>query len=235
MVINPICSGSSGNAYLIDTPDTHILLDCGLTLDSLQRYMWSKNRRVMHIDACLVTHEHKDHSRLAQTLLDLGIPVYASWGTIEECNLHGDRLYDIQGDLKSVDVCGTTVRAFDVEHDAKEPLGFIISAFSENLLYVTDTSYIKYSFNNLDYIMIECNHSQEIIRQNAQKGEISVSHLKRVVQNHMSVESCCKWLERCDRSKLKEVYLLHLSNDNSDEQEFKKRVQEIVGVHVIIC
>ena len=35
--------------------------------------------------------------------------------------------------------------------------------------------------------------------------------------------------------ELKEIYLLHLSNDNSDEDLFKKTVQKIIGIEVYVC
>jgi phosphoribosyl 1,2-cyclic phosphodiesterase len=51
----------------------------------------------------------------------------------------------------------------------------------------------------------------------------------------MSLDNCLKFLEVNKSEKLKEVYLMHLSDRNSNEQMFKRRVQELTGAMVFVC
>ena len=51
----------------------------------------------------------------------------------------------------------------------------------------------------------------------------------------MSLQNCIKLLKANDLSKLKEIYLMHLSDKNSNEQMFKRAIQEVTGTTVIVC
>lgn len=126
---------------------------------------------------------------------------------------------------------------FPVEHDAAEPLGFLIESLvsGERLLFFTDTYYIKFNFKNINVLMCECNYSMDIINEKVAGEEISESHKNRVIRSHMSLETLMNFILACDISKLEKIYLLHMSDGNSDEAEFKKKIQEITGIEVEVC
>ena len=233
MKIEPIHSGSDGNAYWVSSGETNILLDCGVNLRSLQEWAWSHGKQVTELDACFITHEHGDHVKGAQHLIDMGVDVYASKGTIEEAVLF--YAHEIAHKWQVI-VGEFAVMALNVEHDAKEPLAFLLANYSEEkLLYITDTPKFQYRISGVTHIMIECNHSYEIMAQAVREGNLPAQHMKRVVKNHMSVETAKLTLERLDRSKLKEVWLLHLSDGNSNAEDFKRQIQEVVGVPVYVA
>ena len=234
MQIQTIATGSTGHAYFVEIAGLNILLDCGNTLDALQKWCWEHNKRVMHIDAVLLTHEHQDHGKSAQNLLDCGLRLYASDGTAQALNLHSGGL-EICKSLKPCKFESLQILPFDTVHDSAEPLGFVISVFNENLLYVTDTAYIKYRFNNLTHMIVECNHVVNRLAENVANGVINEFLAKRVVTNHLSLETLTAWLTRCDKGMLQEIYLCHLSNDNSDADFIKQEIQKIVGVPTYIC
>ena len=85
MKINCISSGSKGNAYLVDDGYSQILLDCGVTFKQLQV---ATNFQTSKLSACLITHEHKDHSKCAKDLCLRGIPIGATQGTLESIGLN---------------------------------------------------------------------------------------------------------------------------------------------------
>lgn len=126
---------------------------------------------------------------------------------------------------------------FDVEHDVPEPLGFLIrsTVTGEKVLYFTDTVYIKYTFIGLTHIMMEANYDPETMEQNVKEGRIHAARAKRTIGSHMSIETVIKTLESFDLSRLQQVYLLHLSNDNSQAADFKRRVQALTGKEVYLC
>ena len=234
MRIQTIATGSTGNAYFVEIADYNILLDCGITLDALQKWCWEHDERVMRIDAILLTHEHQDHAKSAQNLLDCGLRLYTSNGTAQALGLRGGGL-EICKSLKPCKFEDLQILPFDTVHDSAEPLGFVISAFNENLLYVTDTAYIKYRFNNLTHIIAECNHTYNGLTTSVQNGVVNEFLAKRVVQNHMSLETLKKWLTRCDKSMLQEIYLCHLSDNNAEADKMKQEIQAVTGVPVYIC
>lgn len=233
MDIKILASSSAGNAYRISDGRTSLLLDAGIPIKAIQVRCGFK---VTQMDGCFVSHSHKDHSKAARDLAKLGVDIYTSKGTIEACGLSGHRIHAIKA-LQELTVGTFKVLPFDVQHDAPEPLGFLFtSIFSgEKLLYFTDTYYIKYKFQRLTHIMAECNYDTETLQRSVEAGYIPIELVPRLVKSHMSLEHFLDLLKANDLSKVKQIYLLHLSNNNSDEKRFKEAVQKLTGAEVYVC
>lgn len=237
MKIFPLASGSSGNCYYISDGDTALLLDCGISFEKIKRSLWDMGVGLADISACLVTHAHIDHVKSAQKLADMGVDIYTSQGTIDAAGIKGHRIHAVASQKPfGIGYHAFIVTPFDVEHDAPEPLGFYLWSHAEQggLLYITDTEYLKYSFDGIKWLMIEANYDPDIIAENAVSGSVNAARVKRTINNHMSIETALLTLERIDRSRLKEVWLLHLSNDNAADN-FKRRVQELCGCEVYVA
>ena len=183
-----------------------------------------------------MTHAHGDHSKGAKGLMGAGIDVYTSMGTALELKLSGHRLHIIKP-LEKFTIGTFDVMPFDVEHDAPEPLGFLLysSVNKKKLLYFTDTYYLKYTFNGLTHIMAECNFDLENLYESIKTGRIPSMLGPRIIKSHMSLEHLLEILQANDISRLEQVYLLHLSSSNSDEQRYKKAVQRATGAEVYVC
>lgn len=233
MNIQVIASGSKGNCYIVSDGKTKVLLDAGIPFRDI--YL-ACNFNTTSIDGVLITHEHKDHCRAVKELLMRGVKVYTAEGTKRALHEVLDQIHIVKA-LKKFKVGTFEVLPFDVEHDAAEPLGFLLisSETHESLLYFTDTYYIKYSFMGVNYIMGECNYSAEIAKERIANGELAEAQYKRLVRSHMSIETFIDFLKASDTSKVKQIYLLHMSDGNGNEAEFKKRVQEITGTEVYVC
>lgn len=233
MNIKVIASGSGGNAYIVSDGVTSLLLDAGVPIDRIRKACGFKLHLVA---ACLITHEHGDHAKAAQNVAKAGVDVYATSGTIDACGLIGHRIKDIQAHCP-FGVGTFTVYPFDVQHDAAEPVGFLIDSWKtgERVLYATDTYYIKYRFDGMTHVMIECNYDQNIINHRVRDGSLSVDLAKRIVKSHMSLDAVIGFLRANDLSSVRQVYLLHLSSDNSDAERFKRDVQRVTGAEVYIA
>ena len=83
--------------------------------------------------------------------------------------------------------------------------------------------------------MIECNYSLDILDQNVSAGYIDNGRRKRLLTSHFELENVKKFLKSNDLSQVKETWLLHLSNQNSDEKRFKQEIQAITGTPVYIA
>ncbi|HEX2639301.1 MAG TPA: MBL fold metallo-hydrolase, partial [Pyrinomonadaceae bacterium] len=75
-------SGSTGNAVLISTEKTNVLVDAGLSAREILRRLAVVGVDCEILDAVLVTHEHSDHAGGLRVLLrSLKCPVYVSKNT----------------------------------------------------------------------------------------------------------------------------------------------------------
>ncbi|MGN0489366.1 MAG: MBL fold metallo-hydrolase [Ruminococcus sp.] len=233
MDIKPIASGSTGNAYRISDGETALLLDAGIPIKKLKVAL---NYKTRELEGALITHCHGDHSKAAADLARAGVNIYASQGTIDACGLKGHRIKRVKA-LNQEEIGSFYVLPFDVQHDAPEPLGFLLTSrrTGEKLLYFTDTYYLKYKFKDLNYIMGECNYSRENVAESVKLGYIPQSLVPRLLQSHMSLEHFLDLLRANDLSRIKQIYLLHLSSNNSNEEEFKTAVQELTGAEVYVC
>lgn len=233
MEIMPIASGSSGNAYRVTDGETPLLLDAGIPIRAIQIAL---DFRLRALGGCFITHCHGDHSKAARDLMRLGVDVYTGRGTVEACGLQGHRIH-ITTPLEQVQVGSWDVLPFDVQHDAPDSQGFLFTsrATGEKLLYFTDTYFIKYRFSGLTHIMAECNYSKEALQRSVAAGYISASMAPRLFRSHMSLEHLKDMLNENDLSNLQQIFLLHLSNNNSDEQQMKTEIERLTGVEVYVC
>jgi len=111
MLINPIASGSSGNAYYISDGQSSLLLDAGIPLAQIQAGCGYK---VSQLSGCLVTHGHGDHVKAAKALARMGVNIYTSQGTADMVNLTGHRICTVRA-LESFHTGTFEVLPFDVE------------------------------------------------------------------------------------------------------------------------
>jgi len=232
ILITPLASGSRGNCYHVTDGVTPILLECGIHFSDIQR---KTGFNMSSIAGCLVTHEHLDHSKAAKIIARVGIDVYASGGTFNALNLEGHRFRHVIP-LKQFHIGTWTVLPFPTEHDAAEPLGFLLAnQAGEKLLFATDTFYLKYRFQGLTHVMVETNYSTEILQKNVAIGEVPVEMKKRIIRSHMNIETTKDFLKANDLSMVREIHLLHLSDQNSDAAMFKRQIQELTGKEVYIA
>lgn len=233
MDIHVLASGSSGNCYRISDGQTALLLDAGIPFRDIQKAL---QFRIRDLAGCLVTHSHGDHAKAAQKLADSAVDVYTSQGTIDACRLTNRRIHAVKA-LTGFTVGTFQVLPFDVQHDAPESLGFLLhsTVTHEKLLYFTDTYYIKYRFEGLTHIMGECNFSIELAKASVREGRIPAELLPRLLKSHMSLETFLDFLRANDLSRVRQIYLLHLSDNNSDETAFRRAVQELTGTEVYVC
>ena len=228
MDIKILASGSSGNAYLIGDGHTLLLLDAGIPFKRIQI---GCGFRTSSIDACLVTHRHGDHAAAIPKLLQRGITVYS--------NADVAGLYP---SVQSVEArrefrIGTfRILPFEAEHDVP-CYGYQVTSeeTGEKLVYITDSAYVRYTFTGLTHIMVEANYAQEIMIENVRDERVPLSLAERVAGTHMSIETLLDLLRANDMTKVRQIYLLHLSDNNSDAERFKKLVQQETGAEVYIA
>lgn len=230
MKFEALASSSSGNAYIVSDADTRILIECGVSLKKLQKL---SGFTISEFQACLVSHEHKDHAKSVTELISCGVKVCMSQGTADKLAIEGVTIIQ---DMEQFNVGSLDIVPFDTFHDAEEPLGFLIKSRLDGdiLAFATDTVNLRYRFPGLTLLAIEANYDKYILARCERMPE-KVRH--RITNSHMEIDILCDYLRTLDLSKCREIYLLHLSDATSHEGHFINKVLRAIpcGIDVKAC
>ena len=230
MKFQALASSSSGNAYIVSDKDTRILLECGVSHKNLQKL---SGFSLSEFQACLVSHEHKDHAKSVDELISRGMPVYMSEGTAEA--LETDTVTLIEA-MEQFNVGSFDIVPFTTFHDAREPLGFLIKSRVDGdvLAFATDTVNLRYKFPGLNILAIEANYDKHILERCERMPE-KVRY--RITNSHMEIDTLCDYLRSLDLSQCREIHLLHLSDATSHEGHFMNKVARAVpkGIEITAC
>jgi phosphoribosyl 1,2-cyclic phosphodiesterase len=226
-------SSSNGNCYLLQNDNEAFVIECGVSLKEVKRAV---DFNISKIAGALVSHEHGDHAGHVDEFIEAQIPVYLSNGTREKLALHNS--FNVKTIEKGnyFKVGNFRVVAFETVHDAADPLLFLIHHKETGvILFATDTGYIKYQFNGLNNILIECNYCSDILEANVKDGIVTTNRYDRVVMNHCSLDTCNEFFGATDLSNVNNIVLLHLSDQNSNEKECKKIIEQTTNKNVYIA
>lgn len=235
MEINIIHTGSDGNCSIIYDNKTKIMIDCGINLKIIKSKI---NNTLDEIEGILITHEHQDHVKSINKLLNMGINIYIAKETAEALKIDINNYYVNVIESKKVFNIGTyQIMPFDLIHispngnDCKT-IGFLIKSknIGEKLVWCTDTQFIPYEFEPCEYYCVECNYDSQ------EKFDPKYDNMfvdKRRYRSHQSLRTCIEWLKKQNLSKCISIYLLHVS-DKSDKKYMKTCVEQEIKKHIII-
>ena len=233
MQIEVLGSSSAGNAYLVSDGSSSILLECGLPLRDMQI---KSDFRIAQADACLVSHCHLDHSRAIHDVIKMGVDVYALPETLSALGVADHyRTHNV------IPFTPFTVNTFEIvavimHHDCP-CAGFLLYSTNTNerLFFATDTYKITVNPQGIDYLILEINYQKEIVNRLVNEGIMEASIRARLLFSHYELSKALNWLKRIDKSRLKRIYVAHLSSGNSNESEIKNTLIENFGIPVTIC
>ena len=212
-------SGSEGNALVVQSGATLLLLDCGFSLSETLLRLQRLQLDPASISGILVTHEHSDHiGGVARLARRFGVPVWMTHGTLrfQQKKLSGVLVHEISahqgfciGDLE-VEPC-------PVPHDATEPVQYVFSDGTRRLGVLTDTGHITphivTMFDACHALVLECNHDAEMLRN----GRYPASLKQRVGGRfgHLNNQQAAEFLAGLDTSCLQHIVVAHLSAHNN--------------------
>ena len=233
MQIEVLGSSSLGNAYLVSDGETSLLLDCGLPLREMQI---KSDFRIANADACLISHGHLDHSRAIHDVLKSAIDVYALPETLTALNVLEHHRTHIVEPLKAFTVNTFEILPITMHHDCP-CVGYMVysKATNERLFFATDTYKITVNPQGVDYLILEINYQKEIVNRLVNEGIMESSIRARLLFSHFELSKALNWLKRIDKSRLKRIYVAHLSSGNSNAEEIKRAVIAETGVPTVIC
>ena len=226
MKITCLASSSQGNCYIVENnAGNKILIEAGLPYSTIRRKLLTYGVGINDLSACLVSHAHSDHSVGMKQLSD-HLLTYANQETVK---LYGGKKATTLQSWKKIYVEDYIITPFDLDHDIPA-LGFIIEDNKEKLLFVNDTKFIRWNMSEFefDYIMIEANYNDEII-------DITLDRNRRTLNSHLSLNTVISTLQTLKLDRLKEIYLLHLSDHNSDEGLMFKKLSSATKAKILIA
>ncbi|WP_249872305.1 MBL fold metallo-hydrolase [Oceanobacillus saliphilus] len=230
-----LASGSTGNAFYIESNEQKFLVDAGLSGKQMD-LLFSK----VHVDpssltGILVTHEHSDHIKgLGIIARKYNLPIYANektWKAMEKSlgKLTLDQKF-VFGMEEVKTFKDMDIESFGVSHDAAEPMFYTFRHDGKKVALVTDLGYvserIKKTVEDADAYIFEANHDVGMLRM----GRYPWSVKRRILgdSGHVSNEDCGLALTDIISNRTKRIYLAHLSLDNNMKDLARMSVQNVL-------
>lgn len=214
MILKTISTGSSGNCYLLtaDSGET-LILDAGVPVKDIKKGLGWNIRDVV---GCIVTHEHKDHSRSVKDLRDMGIKVFAPYRSLDDINAdESTMLGQIFG--------GFRITAFQVPHNGTRNCGFLVQTEGQKFLYMTDLEYCPYTFKkqHINHMLIECNYIKDMI-------DTDLPNFTHKVKGHCELQTTKEIVEANRSDDLANVILCHMGAGTCNKERIILEIQKIV-------
>ena len=231
MRFSVLASGSSGNACYVETAQTRILIDAGLSCRELMRRL-----ELVHVDpkapeALIITHEHVDHMRGAGPLARLlDIPVYINSSTFRKSiktlgNLSKPMTIHTG---QTITIKDLAIETFTKCHDTADPMGLVLSSDGARLGLITDlgrsTQVVEDRLRGCHALIIEFNHDQRMLEDGPYPWEVK----RRIKgpEGHLSNRQAGELLEAVAHKDLGLVILAHLSRVNNNELSAFKEAKD---------
>lgn len=210
-------SGSGGNALVVCSRESCLMVDCGFSLREIERRLASRGIDARDLDGVLVTHEHGDHAGgVAAVARRYGLRVYATAGTIKAAGLEGLDLGVLVPECAER-IGDVEVMPVTVPHDAREPSQFVLEQGGRRLGVLTDlgslSNLVREHYRACDALVLECNHDDEMLAL----GPYPYPLKRRVggAWGHLSNAQAAEFVAGLELSALQHLVAAHLSEQNN--------------------
>ncbi len=247
MRVSILASGSSGNITLLETQSTRLLVDCGLGKRETLARLAAIELNVEHIDGILITHEHSDHCNGLPQMLGLWkAPLYVTGQTLEA--LHRalpDRLAKRLRGVEAIQagqhftIGDIDVHAFQIPHDAADPIGFTFRTNGTKMALVTDLGYmpelVKVHLRDADCLLLESNHDLDMLKVGPYPWVVKQRVLSRT--GHLSNHAVSEYLSDPEGfdGRARYLVLAHLSQENNNPDLARLSAEEALNRRPAEC
>lgn len=230
-----LASGSTGNAFYIESDKERLLVDAGLSGKQMDHLFSEINIDPSKLTGILVTHEHSDHIKgLGIMARKYNLPIFANektWNAMErsigKIGLDQKFYFNMEQVKTFQDL---DVESFGVSHDAAEPMFYTFHHEGKKVALVTDLGYvserIKKTVEDADAYIFEANHDVGMLRM----GRYPWNVKRRILgdSGHVSNEDCGLALTDIISNRTKRIYLAHLSLDNNMKDLARMSVDSVL-------
>ena len=222
--ITPLFSGSSGNAILISTQSTKILVDAGVSGKRTEEALFSIGVSADELKAILITHEHSDHIQGAGVLSRKhNIPIYATTVTWQASNGKIGKIKPANvRKISKTDffIDDLLVEPFETPHDAADPVGYCLSCGSRKVGIATDLGHfpkkIEHRLHSCDLVLLESNHDMDLLQSGSYPHKLKQRIKSR--HGHLSNDDAALAAIRLAAAGVSSILLGHLSQENNNAQ-----------------
>ena len=229
-------SGSSGNSLFVETENTKLLIDCGVSSKKAEEALNMLNVDPNSIDAILVTHEHSDHVKgLGTFSKKFDVPIFANQETLDSIEEQTSKILDknIHKFKVSNKFCigDLEINPFTISHDAANPCGFNIFKDNKKISIATDigimdSKTIKQLEDSI-FVLIEANYDPSILNYSPYPYKLK----QRIASSigHLPNQEAGQAISYLIKSGLQGAMLGHLSKENNfPELAYKTVVEELI-------
>lgn len=234
-----LSSSSCGNCFYLESNDCSILIDAGVGIRSIERWLAERDIDIRSVSAILLTHDHTDHIKSAGSLSKkYGIPVYVTEDT-----------YDALLNIPSISTKPTAdsvryitkgepfvldcfiIEAFALPHDASDTVGYNISVGDKRFAFLTDLGYLPLSaeryVEEATHLIIESNYDEGMLADSLYPPSVQ----RRISGNngHLSNIQAAEYIAELYHPELERVWLCHLSKDSNTPQ------RALSATHQALC
>jgi phosphoribosyl 1,2-cyclic phosphodiesterase len=220
MRFSVLASGSGGNACYVETDQTRLLIDAGLSCSECVKRLSSLGVNPGRLNGLLITHEHTDHIRGAGALARrLRVPVYINNATLRRGmrslgNISQPVIIRTGQPLMVKDLL---LETFTKCHDAADPMGIVITWQGVRLGVITDlgrsTPVVEARLKGCHALVMEFNHDERMLEEGPYPLE--VKRRIRGPDGHLSNDQAKELLGTLSHEDLSLVVLAHLSETNN--------------------
>lgn len=229
-------SGSSGNSLFVESENTKILVDAGVSAKKIECALANLEINPSFLDGILITHEHSDHVQGLGTLAKkYDLPVFVNQKTLDAMPKQKEKIkkenIKIIKTEEKFEIGDLKIKPFSIPHDAANPFGFSIFKDNKKISIATDIGHMTNGIlKNLEdsiFVLLEANYDPEVLK---------FSHYPYILKTriasptgHLSNETAGKTISHLMKSGLKQALLGHLSKEsNFPELAYKTVVDEII-------
>lgn len=221
-------SGSNGNAVLIESDDTRILVDVGFGTRTLTQRLKTIGIAPQSIQACVLTHEHTDHIKGARAAARRwGWTLLGTPGTAGAAELEGARVMQFKAG-ETLHIGRLDVQTAAIPHDASDPIGLLVTARSTGVRagIAYDVGHASTKVRELcrevDLLVLEANHDEGMLWA----GPYPPWLCKRIAgdQGHLSNKAAGELVREVAGRQLSHLVLAHLSEQNNSPQMAQRTV-----------
>ena len=215
-------SGSSGNCLFVESENTKLLIDAGVSLKKIETGLESLGLSSSSIDGILVTHEHSDHIQsLGNLSKKYNLPVFANQKTFDAMPKQTEKITSENINIFNVNehfsIKDIDINSFSIPHDAANPCGFTLSSGDTKLAIATDighmTKDILKSLEGSKFILLEANYEPEILK--VSKYPYPLKQRIAGPNGHLPNEEAGKVINYLLHDNLYQAMLGHLSKENN--------------------
>ena len=229
-------SGSSGNSLFIQSDNSKILIDCGVSSKKIEKALSSIEIDASSIDAILVTHEHSDHVKgLATFSSKFDIPVFSTIQTFDNMEKITSKIKNKNLKYFKIDekfcIGDLEILPFSIPHDAANPCGFNIFSKDKKISIATDIGHMNYSIlkklEGSSFLLLESNYDTEVLK--CCSYPFSLKSRISGPTGHLSNDMASKTITYLLKNGLHNAMLGHLSKEsNLPELAYRTTVNEIL-------